>query len=111
MAYPDVVSPEQWLEARQELLRQEKRATRERDALNAERRRLPMVRIEKDYVFEGPDGRVGLQGLFGDAQQLIVQHVMYDPEWDTAAPAARRPSTRCPRAFWRTSGRGTRRSS
>jgi predicted dithiol-disulfide oxidoreductase (DUF899 family) len=86
MALPDVVTREQWLAARKRLLDLEKRATRERDALNAERRRLPMVRIEKDYVMDGPDGRVHLAGLFGDHRQLIVQHVMFGPDWDAACP-------------------------
>ncbi len=56
MAFPEVVSHEQWLEARLRLLAEEKNETRRRDALNAERRRLPMVRIKKDYVFDGPQG-------------------------------------------------------
>jgi predicted dithiol-disulfide oxidoreductase (DUF899 family) len=64
---PKVVSQEEWLAARNALLIKEKAATRARDALNAERRRLPMVRIEKDYVFEGPDGKVSLLDLFEDA--------------------------------------------
>src|SRR4029077_20927077 len=79
MAFPDVVNRETWLESRKRLLALEKHATRERDALNAGRRRLPMVRIEKEYLFEGPDGEVTLAGLFGDSRQLIVQHVMYGP--------------------------------
>jgi predicted dithiol-disulfide oxidoreductase (DUF899 family) len=86
MAFPDVVTREQWLAARKQLLDQEKKATRERDALNAERRRLPMVRIEKEYRFEGRSGQVSLAGLFGDSRQLIVQHVMYGPDWDAACP-------------------------
>lgn len=86
MAYPDVVTREQWLEARTRLLAKEKQATRERDALNAERRRLPMVLVDKEYRFEGPGGQVTLAGLFGDSRQLIVQHVMFDPGWDAACP-------------------------
>jgi predicted dithiol-disulfide oxidoreductase (DUF899 family) len=86
MAFPDVVTREQWLEARKQLLVLEKQATRERDALNAERRRLPMVAVEKGYLFEGPDGKVTLAGLFGDGRQLIVQHVMFGPDWDAACP-------------------------
>lgn len=86
MAFPDVVTREQWLDARRQLLVREKQATRERDALNAERRRLPMVRIEKEYALEGPDGKVTLAGLFGDRRQLIVQHVMFGPDWDAACP-------------------------
>ena len=86
MALPDVVTREQWLEARKRLLVLEKQATRDRDALNAQRRRLPMVRIEKEYLLEGPDGPVTLTGLFGDSRQLIVQHVMFGPDWEAACP-------------------------
>jgi predicted dithiol-disulfide oxidoreductase (DUF899 family) len=86
MALPDVVTRDQWLAARKRLLDLEKKATRERDALNTERRRLPMVRIEKEYVLEGPGGAVSLAGLFGDSRQLIVQHVMFGPDWDTGCP-------------------------
>ena len=82
MSLPDVVSREQWLEARLRLLAQEKEFTRKHDALNADRRRLPMVRIAEEYVFEGPDGQVTLAGLFGDRRQLIIQHVMLGPDWD-----------------------------
>jgi predicted dithiol-disulfide oxidoreductase (DUF899 family) len=86
MALPETVSSEQWLEARKRLLEAEKQATRARDALNAERRRLPMIRIDKDYRFDGPDGTVTLGGLFGDSRQLIVQHVMFGPDWEAACP-------------------------
>jgi predicted dithiol-disulfide oxidoreductase (DUF899 family) len=86
MALPDVVTREQWLVARMRLLDAEKQATRERDALNAERRGLPMVAIEKEYLLEGPDGEITLTGLFGDSRQLIVQHVMFGPDWDAACP-------------------------
>jgi predicted dithiol-disulfide oxidoreductase (DUF899 family) len=86
VAFPDVVTREQWLEARKQLLEQEKKATRERDALNAERRRLPMVLVEQEYRFDGRDGRVSLTDLFGDSGQLIVKHVMYGPDWDAACP-------------------------
>jgi len=86
MSLPDVVSREQWLEARRQLLAREKEFTRQRDALNADRRRLPMVRIDKSYVFEGPDGQVALAELFGGRRQLIVQHVMFGPDWDQPCP-------------------------
>ncbi|MGI8447626.1 MAG: DUF899 family protein [Streptosporangiaceae bacterium] len=56
------------------------------EALNTERRRLPMVRIAKRYVFSGPEGPVTLADLFGDRSQLIMQHVMFDPGWDAACP-------------------------
>jgi predicted dithiol-disulfide oxidoreductase (DUF899 family) len=86
VSLPEVTSREKWLLARKELLAREKQLTRERDALNADRRRLPMVEIDKDYVFEGPDGKVRLADLFGESQQLIIQHVMFDPDWDNACP-------------------------
>jgi predicted dithiol-disulfide oxidoreductase (DUF899 family) len=86
MAFPEIVTREEWLEARKQFLVREKQATRERDALNAERRRLPMVAVEKEYLFDGPEGRVPLVGLFGDGRQLIVQHVMFGPDWDAACP-------------------------
>jgi predicted dithiol-disulfide oxidoreductase (DUF899 family) len=86
VAYPDVVTREQWLSARKRLLEQEKKSTRERDALNAERRRLPMVLIDKDYRFTGPAGEASLADLFGDSRQLIIQHVMFGPDWDAVCP-------------------------
>jgi predicted dithiol-disulfide oxidoreductase (DUF899 family) len=86
MSLPEVVSREQWLEARVRLLAEEKEQTRGRDALNADRRRLPMVRIEKEYVFDGPQGPAALAGLFAGCRQLIVQHVMFGPDWDAACP-------------------------
>jgi predicted dithiol-disulfide oxidoreductase (DUF899 family) len=86
MSLPQVVSREEWIAARRRLLAQEKELTRRHDALNADRRRLPMVKVEKDYVFEGPDGPVALAGLFGDKKQLIVQHVMLGPDWDQPCP-------------------------
>ena len=86
MSLPDVVSREQWLEARRELLDREKEYTRSRDALNADRRRLPMVAVDQEYVFEGPDGPVTLADLFGGKRQLIVQHVMYGPDWEQPCP-------------------------
>jgi predicted dithiol-disulfide oxidoreductase (DUF899 family) len=87
MALPEVVSQEQWVKARVQLLAKEKELTRRRDSLNADRRRLPMVRVQRGYVFEGPDGPVTLAGLFGDSRQLIVHHVMFGPDWDAACPS------------------------
>ncbi|HEV3173041.1 MAG TPA: DUF899 domain-containing protein [Actinocrinis sp.] len=84
MSLPQVVSREQWLVARKQFLAREKELTRARDALNADRRRLPMVEIEKAYVFEGPGGKVTLADLFDGCRQLVVQHVMFDPAWDAA---------------------------
>lgn len=84
MSLPEIVTREQWLDARRELLVREKEFTRARDALNADRRRLPMVRIDKQYAFESVHGPVGLADLFGGYRQLIVQHVMFDPAWEDA---------------------------
>ncbi|MEU3994916.1 MULTISPECIES: DUF899 domain-containing protein [Streptomyces] len=82
MSLPEVASRAEWRAARQELLVKEKAATRARDALNAERRRLPMVAVDREYVFEGGDGKVTLAGLFEGRRQLVVYHFMFAPEWD-----------------------------
>jgi len=79
MELSPVVSPEEWEAARQELLVKEKELTRARDALAAERRRMPRVAVEKEYGFEGPDGPVGLLGLFEGRRQLIVYRFFYEP--------------------------------
>ncbi|EPC03079.1 hypothetical protein L861_22480 [Litchfieldella anticariensis FP35 = DSM 16096] len=81
-AHPEIVSRDTWLEARKQLLTKEKALTHQMDAVSAERRRLPMVRIEKDYVFDGPNGKARLLDLFEGRRQLIVYHFMFDPEWD-----------------------------
>jgi len=82
MSLPRIASRDEWMAARMKLLAREKELTRQTDALNADRRRLPMVRIDEDYVFTGPDGEVGLVDLFEGRRQLIVQHFMFDPEWE-----------------------------
>src|SRR5262245_9319808 len=82
MDYPRIVSKAEWLDARRQLLVKEKEATRQRDALSAERRRLPMVKVEKEYIFDGPNGRATLRDLFERRRQLIVYHFMFDPSWD-----------------------------
>ena len=87
MSLPQVTTREEWLAARRELLAAEKELTRRRDELNAQRRRLPMVEVEKDYELEGPQGRVGLLDLFDGRRQLIVRHFMFDPEWDDGCPS------------------------
>src|SRR5689334_19191558 len=74
---PEVVSRDEWLAARKELLLKEKELTHARDQLNAERRRLPMVRIDKPYIFEGPNGTVSLLDLFEGRQQLVMHHFMW----------------------------------
>ena len=87
MALPQVVSQDEWLEARRTLLAEEKAMTRARDALNVKRRELPMVKVDKPYEFAGPEGRVGLGDLFAGRRQLIVQHFMFDPSWDDGCPS------------------------
>ncbi len=77
-----VVSLEQWLAARKELLTKEKELTRLRDELSRRRRELPWVRVEKAYEFEGPEGRETLAQLFENRGQLVVYHFMFAPEWD-----------------------------
>src|SRR5437588_12569007 len=79
---PNIVSPEKWLAARRELLREEKEFTKLRDKLAARRRELPWVKIEKPYVFESPTGRVSLADLFEGHRQLVVYHFMFGPGWD-----------------------------
>jgi predicted dithiol-disulfide oxidoreductase (DUF899 family) len=76
---PDVVSPDEWRAASEQLLIMEKEATRARDALAAERRRLPMVRIDEHYLFDGRDGEASLLDLFDGRRQLIVYHFMFAP--------------------------------
>jgi len=87
MTLPNIGTPEEWRAARVELLAEEKAMTRARDALNAKRRQLPMVEIDKQYVFEGPDGPASLLDLFAGRRQLIVQHFMFDPTWDDGCPS------------------------
>jgi predicted dithiol-disulfide oxidoreductase (DUF899 family) len=82
MNLPPVVSATEWQVARDELLVKEKEGTRARDALATERRRLPMVQIEKDYVFEGPSGKARLLDLFEGRRQLILYHFMFGPNQD-----------------------------
>jgi predicted dithiol-disulfide oxidoreductase (DUF899 family) len=82
MNLPPVVSPAEWQAAREALLTEEKEATRARDALAAERRRLPMARIDKDYAFDGPDGRARLLDLFEGRRQLLLYHFMFGPNQD-----------------------------
>jgi predicted dithiol-disulfide oxidoreductase (DUF899 family) len=86
-ALPQVVARHEWLAARKELLAQEKALSQARDAVNAARRRLPMVRIEKDYVFEGAHGLSRLPDLFEGRRQLIIYHFMFDPAWKEGCPS------------------------
>ena len=85
------VSRDQWIEERRALLAREKEFTRLRDQLSRQRRELPWVRVDKDYVFEGANGKQTLSELFAGRQQLIVYHLMFDPSWEEAC-------SRC--SFW-----------
>jgi predicted dithiol-disulfide oxidoreductase (DUF899 family) len=87
MSLPEIATPDQWVAARKELLTREKELTHARDQLSAVRRRLPMVPVEKDYRFQGPDGEVGLIDLFEGRSQLIIVHFMFDPEWEDGCPS------------------------
>ncbi|MBA2625191.1 MAG: DUF899 domain-containing protein [Acidimicrobiia bacterium] len=87
MALPQVVSRDEWVAARKELLVEEKALTRARDALSTKRRELPMVEVEKVYAFEDPEGMVSLLDLFDGRRQLIVSHFMFDPSWDDGCPS------------------------
>ena len=87
MSLPRIASRDEWLAARKKLLDEEKELTRRRDALSIERRNLPMVEIDKDYVFEGPDGEVRLLDMFEGRRQLIMYHFMFDPSWDEGCPS------------------------
>jgi predicted dithiol-disulfide oxidoreductase (DUF899 family) len=87
MSLPRIAARDEWLTVRKELLEKEKDLTKRRDALNAERRNLPMVEIDKDYVFDGPNGAARLIDMFGGRPQLILYHFMFDPEWDDGCPS------------------------
>ena len=86
MNLPQVVSRDEWRAARKDLLTREKELTRARDTLNADRRRLPMVLVDKPYRFQGPDGEVSLLDLFDGNRQLIVQHAMWLPDAGRICP-------------------------
>ncbi|HLH33966.1 MAG TPA: DUF899 domain-containing protein [Alloacidobacterium sp.] len=81
-----VVSQEEWLKARRTFLAEEKKLTRLRDELSRKRRELPWVRVDKDYVFDGPNGSESLADLFEGRSQLIVYHFMFGPEWEEGCP-------------------------
>ncbi len=82
-----VVSETEWVAARKELLAKEKEFTRQRDAISAERRKLPWVKVEKNYVFDTPSGKKTLAELFGKKSQLIVYHFMLGPGWEEGCPS------------------------
>src|SRR5206468_8582408 len=84
---PKVVSRKEWLVARKKLLAKEKQLTRQRDAIAAERRQLPWVKLEKNYGFDSPSGKKTLADLFDGRSQLIVYHFMFGPEWQEGCPS------------------------
>ncbi len=82
-----VATRDEWLAARKELLAKEKQHTRAGDALAAERRNLPWVRVEEEYVFDTPSGKKKLAELFEGRSQLIVYHFMFGPDWEEGCPS------------------------
>jgi predicted dithiol-disulfide oxidoreductase (DUF899 family) len=84
---PRIVPPAEWLAARKELLKKEKEFTRRRDELSRQRRELPWEKIEKQYVFDGPNGKETLADLFGGKSQLIIYHFMFGPDWKEGCPS------------------------
>jgi predicted dithiol-disulfide oxidoreductase (DUF899 family) len=95
-----VVSREDWLIARKELLKKEKEFTRLRDRLSAERRELPWVMVEKNYVFDGPDGKETLSELFEGRSQLMIYHFMFAPGWEQGCPSCSFVSDHIDGANW-----------
>jgi predicted dithiol-disulfide oxidoreductase (DUF899 family) len=95
MKRPPIVSPQEWQAAREKLLVTEKEVTRARDALAALRRRMPWMKVEKEYRFEGPDGPVSLADLFQDRRQLIVYRAFYEPGLTTYAEGGSHPERAC----------------
>jgi len=85
--HPKVVSADEWLAARKQLLIKEKEFTRLRDELSRQRRELPWEKVEKSYEFEGPNGRVVLGDLFGTRSQLVIYHFMLGPGWKEGCPS------------------------
>jgi predicted dithiol-disulfide oxidoreductase (DUF899 family) len=98
MTEPRIVSREDWLAARKAHLEKEKAFTRLRDNLACERRDLPWMRIDKPYVFEGPEGRLTLADLFGGKSQLLAYHFMLGPDWEEGCPIC---------SFWADNYNGT----
>src|SRR5438876_9549485 len=84
---PKVASRKEWLVARKKLLAKEKQLTRQRDAIAAERRQLPWVKVEKNYVFDSPSGKTTLADLFDGRSQLIVYPFMIGPECPEGRPS------------------------
>ncbi|TCD16407.1 DUF899 domain-containing protein [Oricola cellulosilytica] len=83
----NLVSREEWIEARKSLLAREKAFTRDRDALSRARREMPMVRVDDAYAFDTETGETSLAGLFGGRRQLVVYHFMFGPDWEEGCPS------------------------
>jgi predicted dithiol-disulfide oxidoreductase (DUF899 family) len=86
MSVPRIVSADEWLAERKELLAAEEQAAKALANVSERRRELPAVRVEKEYLFDGPAGTVSLLGMFEGRLQLIVQHFMFDPDWEEGCP-------------------------
>jgi len=86
MTHHNVVARDAWIAARQQLLIKEKEFTKLRDELSQQRRELPWERVDKNYLFEGPDGRETLAQLFAGRSQLVVYHFMFGPDWQAGCP-------------------------
>lgn len=95
MNTPPIVSADEWKQAREEMLVKEKEMTRARDALAAERRRMPWLAVEKDYVFEGPEGELSFADLFAGKRQLVLYRAFYDEGITTTAAGTSFPERAC----------------
>ncbi len=87
MPQRNIVSEEAWLEARKAHLAKEKEFTRLRDELTRERQQLPWVKVDKEYIFEGPYGKESLADLFDGKKQLLIYHFMFGPDWEEGCPS------------------------
>ena len=87
MSLPRIATRDEWLVARTALLAEEKELTRRHDAISRQRRELPMVEVDKDYVFDGPKGPAHLIDLFEGRRQLIIYHFRFHPEWEDGCPS------------------------
>ncbi len=85
--HPKIVSQAEWIAARKELLKNEKELTRQKDAVSAQRREMPWVKVEKEYTFDAPGGKKKLADLFEGRSQLIVYHFMFGPDWQEGCPS------------------------
>src|ERR1700689_4917524 len=85
--HPNIVSHDEWIAARKEFLKKEKDFTRQRDEISRQRRALPWEKVEKSYVFDGPQGKTTLADLFGGRNQLVIYHFMLGPGWKEGCPS------------------------